>query len=762
MAMAIYVYNTSVAYMSFCFTSIGMVRALMKNKRKIPMKSASLVFFGPPLVGKSTTLQRILSDPSVVVPFIHTTSTPVAEKPRRVIIKKPKPTMARLQGSKFLLQDFEQEKLHLARLALREATTLPPVQPADNQPTQHLGKGSAIRQPEVPLEPSEYTETLSPENVPRPPTPSEEGATASPKQPFLHFEPLPLFQAPDDIIRAATISGVIDDMQELLEGSTMLHILDTGGQSSFFEVLPMLLSGRTLEILLFKLNEALEERYVVEYVSSDGITADPYVSSFTVEQVIFQALTSVSYTTPPASILTSDSAHRSQSAAILVGTYKDQVSDEKFAEIDGTLQKKLKCCSLPNTTVFRYPNRRKGQQPPFNIVVPVDNTSPTDPGISLLQDIINEVIEERFDPFDTPLTWLMFHLCVRTANARVLSFQQCATIARQCGIEDDQELKLALWYLSHQCGIFRYYPEVKGLEDIVICDLQVLFDCISNLLSSTFNFGKACTEVEVRFQETGRCPLQHAERLLKSCNEIPLLKLLNLLEHLRLLSPIHDEKVEVQEYFIPCILPSCEVETLQRPSSQCTQPAPLLIKFESGYCPVGLFHSLNVHLTSPHLQSDMKWRLSEGKLFRNKVSFHVGVDFDQVTIISRPTYYEIWINRESECHDPEPLPIVCNKVRATIEQAIQTVKSSLNSTLQITHHSSFYCLRPDCHTVPHPATPENTPAKIAVCSFTGNPSHLSPQQRIWYGEVSGIKCVAISTIAISRVTAPFPPLLILH
>ena len=720
----------------------------MKKKIKIPIKSASLVFFGPPLVGKSTTLRRILNDPSIVVPFINTTSTPVAEKPMRVIIKKPKPGMARLQGSKFKPQDFEQEKLHLARLALREATTFPPVQPAENQPSQPPGKGSANKPPEVTSKPSEYAAVLSPRNVPRLPTPSEEGATASSKQPLLHSEPLLLFQAPDDIIRAATVSGVIEDMEELLEGSTLLHILDTGGQPSFFEVLPMLLSGRTLEIFLFKLNEALEERYVVEYVSSDGNTAIPSVSSFTVEQVLFQAISSSSYSSPPASLLTSDllPAHRSQSATILVGTYKDQVTDEKFEEIDDTLQKKLKCCPLPDTTIIRYPNRRKGQQPPFNVVVPVDNTSPTDPGITLLQDLMNEVLEKHFEPFDTPLSWLMFHLCVRTTNARVLSFQQCASIARQCGIEDDQELKLALWYLSHQCGIFRYYPEVKGLEDIVICDLQVLFDCISNLLSSTFNFGNLCTQVEVRFRETGRCPLPHAERLLKSCNEIPVLKLLNLLEHLRLLSPIHDDKGEVEEYFIPCILPSCGVETLQRPSSQCNQPAPLLITFESGYCPVGLFHSLNVLLTSPHLQSDMKWRLCEEKLFRNKVSFYVGEDFDRVTLISRPMLYEVWIDRGGHRQHPLPLPDVCNQVRSTIDRALDTIKSSLNSTLHIPHHISFYCQRPDCHIVPHPATPETTPAEIAVCSFSKDPSRLSPQQRMWYAQVSGLKSTITSWV----------------
>ena len=751
----------------------------MKNKRKIPIKSASMVFLGPPLVGKSTTLRRILNDPSIVVPFINTTSTPVAEKPRRVIIKKSKPSMARRQGSKFKPQDFEQEKLQLARHSLREASSL---QTEPQPEPRHEAEAEAkLKQKESSfgqyLTLSWWRRLFARQQRSSQPRPRRHSLISNPSavsptlllanegdKPLSASDYIPPFQTPDDLIRDILSTGdqllQQDELQELLEGSTMLHILDTGGQPSFYDVLPMLLSGRTLQVLLFQLNEALEERYVVEYVSSDGTTTDPYVSSFTVEQVIFQALSSVSYTTPPASTLDLPllPTDRSQSATILVGTYKDQVTDEKFEEIDNTLQKKLKCSSLPDNTIIRYQNPR-GDQPPFNIVVPIDNTSPTDPGICLLQDLMNEVLEKRFDPFDTPLTWLMFHLSVRSTNARVLSFQQCATIARQCGIEDDQELKLALWYLSHQCGIFRYYPEVKGLEDIVICDLQVLFDCVSNLISSTFFFGSACTEIEVRFRETGRCPLQHAEKLLKSCSEIPLMKLLNLLEHLRLLSPIHDDKGEVQEYFIPCILPSCQVETMQRPSSQCNQPAPLLITFESGYCPLGLFHSLNVHLTSLHL---MKWRLCEEKLFRNKVSFYVGMDFNQVTLISRPTYYEIWLNRESECQNPEPLPIVCNKVRATIEQAIQTVKSSLNSTLQITHHSSFYCLRPDCHTVPHPATPENTPAKIAVCSFTRNPSHLSPQQRIWYGEVSGVKYVAISTIAISRVTAPFPPLLILH
>ena len=58
-----------------------------------------------------------------------------------------------------------------------------------------------------------------------------------------------------------------------------------------------------------------------------------------------------------------------------------------------------------------------------------------------------------------------------------------------------------------------------------------------------------------------------------------------------------------------------------------------MIRYECGYMPLGIFSSLIIGLVS---QNE-----------RNKIEFQVGDDGDSVTLISRPTYMEIVVFRES-------------------------------------------------------------------------------------------------------------------
>lgn len=75
--------------------------------------------------------------------------------------------------------------------------------------------------------------------------------------------------------------------------ATTIHFIDTGGHPEFQEVLSALLSGHSISMFLFKLHEKLKQRYQVQYASGDGTKSDPYVTSYTVEEVLFQSLATV-------------------------------------------------------------------------------------------------------------------------------------------------------------------------------------------------------------------------------------------------------------------------------------------------------------------------------------------------------------------------------------------------------------------------------------------------------------------------------------
>ncbi len=195
------------------------------------------------------------------------------------------------------------------------------------------------------------------------------------------------------------------------------------------------------------------------------------------------------------------------------------------------------------------------------------------------------------------------------------------------------------------------------------------------------------------------------------------------------------------EYFVPCALQPEEVERLTRGPPSASHPAPLLFTFSTGFTPMGVFHVLVVYLSSPEAAS-LQWVLCiAGKAqYRNKVTFFVGDDLDEVTLIERPQVIEVWIDREDDatetdcCHS---LPAVCQEVRLTLDAALTHVKSSKKSILRVRHQAAVYCERAQCDPAPHYALPRgNGPPKNAMCSFSNYPCRLGPYQRIWFGEVS--------------------------
>ena len=75
------------------------------------------------------------------------------------------------------------------------------------------------------------------------------------------------------------------------DNHTMLHIIDTGGQPEFHEILPALITGPAINLLVFKLTEDLRSRYEIIYRTSAG-DSKPYETSLTHEEVIFRSLAS--------------------------------------------------------------------------------------------------------------------------------------------------------------------------------------------------------------------------------------------------------------------------------------------------------------------------------------------------------------------------------------------------------------------------------------------------------------------------------------
>ena len=84
-----------------------------------------------------------------------------------------------------------------------------------------------------------------------------------------------------------------EEVKFLLENTALLSMSDTGGQPEFMDMQPALVLGPALYLIFCKLNQSLQSHYFISYLSSSGDSTDRVMSAYTVEEIIFQALSAI-------------------------------------------------------------------------------------------------------------------------------------------------------------------------------------------------------------------------------------------------------------------------------------------------------------------------------------------------------------------------------------------------------------------------------------------------------------------------------------
>ena len=508
------------------------------------------------------------------------------------------------------------------------------------------------------------------------------------------------------------------------DNHAMLHIVDTGGQPEFHEILPALITGPAINLLVFKLTEDLRSRYHITYRSSTD-ESQPYETSLTHEEVIFRSLASIAclrQNTIGWSFNESPIDDDSEPAAFLIATHRDQVDNSKVVEVNKQLKAKIQKSKLFHENLVQFASSDQ-------LIHAIDTTYDI-LEIDELRNMLHKVISSKFQELSIPVSWCTFSVRLRKINKSLHNIDSCYKLALECGITDKEDFMFALWFLHHRVGSIMHYPEVNGLKDIVITDLQLVFDRITHLITSCFTFkmsGNAALENE--FRTTGQFTEENIRKLSsKSDDPLSPVILVSLLRHLHIVAgPIVIENGP-KYYFMPCALKPAAIEEEQRDEHVC--PAPLLIYFECGYCPVGVFCCLVVHLLSTRQSSEMNWNLDDTPHFRNKITFTIDKCYHQITLICRATYLEVW-----------PNPTICvgpivpfYEIYQTLDKAIKTVTQSLHYMYKSHHFFGFPCTTCQC-SPPHPAICEYDDPVAAKCVQGGGYIRLEMKHMIWFDEV---------------------------
>ena len=714
----------------------------MREYGKTDQTIMHCIFLGPPGVGKSSLLKRLLR-----MKLGARTSTEVMEKSIRVdivrdvsisvaqvsgfewnIVKDPMTQASRLIGHLSTEQEKESTLHEGKEQVLEDSPNIPAEEvdvsllttlPAEAFNDSQITNSSADKRK---VATSLAQEPVEASNLP---ADGRQIATSLAQEPQ-HNQRETASNSPDSKI--FQYSKTIDFFRRVLnkrgisevhvDNQCTLYLTDSGGQPQFQELLPALAVGPSVFFLVLPLNKSLNSKYEVEYVRPDK-RIYKYTSSLTIKEDIMRSLASI------ACIKCKDIYGREvKPRVLLVATFKDEVPQKKDR------QRRLKELQdlVKETDAFHQGMIVDASE--TQMVFTINNASDVESENDAKK--IRDAFQILADDFKvrTPSPWLIFSILVQHvyANDSVISKQQCFEIAQECGIHKKSEFEAALQFIHRQTGVLHYYTEPHELSQIVIQDPQHLFSRVNQLVERTFAFEGNCSSKCTEDFKRGIFKRTDYERLTKRYSQSKLcpVMLLKLLEHLNVVVRLGGG----EKYFMPCAIAHLDAGT----AIDRTQLAPLMITFESGYCPKGLFGALVVCIANKQV-ANCTLNLDESEICRDQICFIMGLH--RLLLRINPTYIYIELIGTDTAVSPN-LCTLCNSVRKLIEDNITKACRKLRYSTNANYRLSSVCQCSQKEKL-HPAELKQDPLKghFFQCTQTKNVV-VNPEWHVWLSEVRSI------------------------
>ena len=524
-----------------------------------------------------------------------------------------------------------------------------------------------------------------------------------------------------------------------LQNMSMVYLIDTGGQPEFHEILPVILRGSALYLVFFSLAHELCKKVHVSYrlPTGDGrssaITYDACHSSIEMIHQLLSSFYSI-HSREVENQSTSLVSIKSHSVAVLLATYADYVEgkdkQERLAEINRELEEWLKGCEF-DKKFLTY-----SSSSPL-IFTPIDNMNGSKEEITEVERFLTPIINS-FPEVNLPRSFVLFHLILqhKFEASGVCSIEEATQLGSGCGI-NESDVKPVLEYFHKHLGTILFYSEVTELQGIVICDPNILFQCITEVIMESFagtrsyasnaelvrKTGEISTEIVEEFQHILG---QKCQSLLKTHHVICLLK------HFKLLEKMEREGEVV--YFMPSLLNvnHAILSTSYEAVSSSSQIPSLLICFKGGYIPVGMFSALVVTLTTSH-----GWELDRQERYRNSVKFRLS----QFTLklVVYPSFLEVraCLYRPVSNEKMKKIHKECVGVQKVMVSCLEAVSDKV-VCCKARFSLGYFCSGSEDSTIPlHVCmrkASENVVCDLPRCCHYDYYKDIDNDQQIWFEE----------------------------
>ena len=551
----------------------------------------------------------------------------------------------------------------------------------------------------------------------------------------------------------------------------LLHMIDTGGQPEFMEVMPCLIHNSDLTILVLDLTKSLDDYPTLTFHDDGTAFKKPIVSPRTLRQIIQQLARTMQAKRGKKKGVKS-------SKFLVIGTHKDCVDKAKLSEVLSALNKELKTIFLPAMEevliVFG-----EGQ-----IVCAVNLLNPDRDDENAFDSIRDSIVSAGIGiEIDTPLCLFMFEQdAIKYAEEQkgkgrhvmVLSLEECLQVGARLKM-GRKMVQAALIYFHHH-NVFLYFRQI--LPNLVFLDPQVPLDFVNNIVRFSYKAKSGAigplTAQQIRCCSEGILTEELLQHDCLSTSFIPKLyeprHALNLFQHIFTIAPLSEDSTEATdsrqpltahitepakktvtapgkapqvgktEYLMMCLLPDKSQSEVHDCLPSTSPVSPLLVRFSNDCAPNGSFGN-----TVSCLISSFKWKISHTRQRKTECLAHNIVTLQphnapvKITLVNSTSYFEIHINAGST--DDTPLEEY-SEIRSTIFAALKKVFQTMQFD-DIEVEAAFLCPC-DPTTSAHAATifPESavTTKSQLVCSEQNvRVGKLQWSHGVWFPEWHGGK-----------------------
>ena len=569
----------------------------------------------------------------------------------------------------------------------------------------------------------------------------------------------------------------------------LMHMIDTGGQPEFMEVMPCLIHNSNLTILVLDVSINLDAYPTLTFNEDDTTYEKKIVLSRTNRQIIQQLVSTMQ-------AKRGKKKDVKRSKFLVIGTHIDCVDKAKLSEVLSALNKELKAIFLPmmEKELIVYKNE---------IVHAVNLCEPDDDDEKLLDCVRSSILCADIGvEMDTPLCLFMFEQdAIKYAEEQkgkgrhvmVLSLEECLQVGAR--LKMNRKMVQAALIYFHRHNVFLYFRHI--LPNLVFLDPRVPLDFVNAIVRFSYKAKniQSLTAQQLRFCNEGILTEELLQHECLSTSFVPNLyeprHALDLFQHIFTIAPLSEDspeteqispttedkrnlpskpaqkpfsdklpfslfkmpanktkspsktepvqskplkigtapgkaEVERTEYLMMCLLPDkTRDETVQYLLSY-SQDSPLLVVFSNNCAPNGSFgNTISCLITTFHWKV-AKTSLKPDCLAHNVVTLRPDKVPIKVTLVNSTRYFEIHVKAKNAF-----LEKYCRDISFTIFAAVTKVFDMMQFD-DIDVEPAFLC--PCGRTPAHAATIFIEEATLECSQMEEDVGELELSQKIWHAE----------------------------